>query len=36
MTMRSRRAFLALSLLAANALGAEPKARITLIRWPYT
>ena len=26
----------ALSLLALAALAAEPKVRVTLIRWPYT
>ena len=36
-TMRIRLAIAAaLPLLALGALAAEPKTRVTLIRWPYT
>jgi hypothetical protein len=33
---KNRAALAALALLALPVLAAEPKARITLIRWPYT
>ena len=36
MKKRRRLVMLALPLLAQTLLAAEPKARITLIRWPYT